>query len=87
MIIPDGVNSRCKGPNMPVLEKIMYKIKPSATVGIPIRAMNILLTTRLPLNSRMLRPNAIGILQSIDNKVADPDTKSDLNVMSSSPDI
>jgi hypothetical protein len=50
-------------------------------------AVNRLLTTRLPLNSCMLKLMAIGRLQSVASKIADPEIKSDLNVMSSSPDI
>ena len=61
--IPLRVYKRFKKPNSPCLDKSKYMSKPSATVGMPMRALKIPLIAHFPL--KLYKPNstAIGMLQ------------------------
>ena len=81
MLINRGVCSSPKNPNGPEREKSRYNIRPSTTVGIPIKALNEPRINRLPL--KVFNPNtvAIGILQSVARTTANPDTYNDSPVI------
>jgi len=70
-----GVYNIPKKPAGPALEKMSQRIRPSATVGIPIRVVKKPLTMDLPRKFFMVKSIAMGVPQSMASIVAKPEKR------------
>jgi len=83
IIIAVGVYNSCRKPNGPVsLEKARNNRKPNATVGMPIKELNTVLIKNFPGKFFIAIKVARGIPQRAAINAAEPETKSERNVIS-----
>ena len=80
-LIIKGVKRSPNTPSGPFLEKFKNRIRPSTTVGNPIKALNEPRTSLLPLNFFNPKTAAIGRLHTVAIATANPEIYSDRKVI------